>query len=126
MTNMANASAYDGNSNPLFLATATNTILSTAQLTLQAPKSHQILLIGQFSVDGSSLVNGIVVGDIQVNGNTYLSTQVNNLNGNVGTVLVVSGIITLQRHPFTFDLRAYTNATGLVVHHRALSVVDLG
>ena len=118
--------AYDGNSNLLFLATALNTIVATAKLTLTGAKSHQILLIGQFSIDGSSLVNGIVVGTIMVDGNPFLDVQVNNLNGNVGTIVVVSGIVTLPRHPHTFDLVAYTNATGLTVHHRALSVVDLG
>jgi hypothetical protein len=84
-----------------------------------------VLLIGEFSAEGNGA--GIyIVGDIQVNGNTFLNTQVNNLSGTFGTIITVTGIVDAAPGVHTFDLRCYTNASSLSVHHRALSVVDLG
>jgi hypothetical protein len=41
-------------------------------------------------------------------------------DGNIGAIVTVP----TGRH--SFDLLAYTNASGLTIHNRALSVVDLG
>jgi hypothetical protein len=119
-------SGYDGNSNPLFLATALNTTVATVRLALTGGKTHQVLIIGEFSADGSNLTNGIIVGTVQVDGNSFLDTQVNNQNGNIGTIVTVTGIVTVPTGRHSFDLLAYTNASGLAIHHRALSVIDLG
>lgn len=120
---MAKAS-FDSNSNPIFVGPVTNVIVATVKLALSGTRKHKVLVIGEFSAEGS-LANGYIVGDIQIDGNTFLDTQVNNLNGTVGTIVTVTGIVTVSAGKHTFELRAYTNASSLSVHHRALSVVDL-
>lgn len=81
--------------------------------------------MGEFSAEGDGA--GIyIVGDIQVNGNIFLNTQVNNLNGTFETIVTVTGLVEAGPGDHIFDLRCYTTANGLSVHHRALSVVDLG
>lgn len=120
---MAKAS-FDSNSNPIFVGPSTNVIVATAKLAISGTRKHKVLVIGEFSAEGS-FANGFIAGDVQVDGNTFLNTQVNNLNGTIGTIVTVSGIVTVSPANHTFDLRAYTNASSLSVHHRALSVVDL-
>ncbi len=121
---MANT-AFDSNSNPIFVAAATNTIVATAKLAIPGRTARKVLLIGEFSFDGT-FANGYVVGDIQVDGNTFLNTQVNNLAGTAGAIVTVTGIVTVPAgKKRVFDLRAYTNTSNVAVHHRALSVVDL-
>jgi hypothetical protein len=117
--------AFDSNSNPIFVAASTNTIVATAKLAVSGRIARKVLLIGEFSFEGT-FVNGYVVGDIQVDGNTFLNTQINNVSGTTGAIVTVTGIVTVRPgKKRTFDLRAYTNTNNVSVHHRALSVVDL-
>jgi len=120
---MAKAS-FDSNSNPIFVGPSTNVIVATAKLAISGTRTHKVLVIGEFSTEGS-LANGYIVGDVQSEGNTLLNTQVNNLNGTIGTIVTVTGIVTVSPGNHAFDLRAYTNATSRSVHHPALSAVDL-
>jgi hypothetical protein len=122
---MANATT-DSNSNPIGVPANTNTTVSSISLKIPGAKAHKVLLIGEFSAESALCANDFVVGDIQIDGNTFTNTQVNNLNGAVGAIVVVSGVATVKPGLHKFDLRAFTRATGLSAHHRALSGIDLG
>lgn len=117
--------ASDRNTNPIGVATTTNVIVAEASLHIRSAHQHKVLLIGEFSADGEG-TRVYVVGDIQIDGNTFLNTQVNNLHDTFGTIVSVAGIVDVPSGPHKFHLRCYSNAANLVVHHRALSLVDLG
>jgi hypothetical protein len=67
--------AFDSNSNPIFVAASANTIVATAKLAVSGRTARKVLLIGEFSFEGT-FVNGYVVGDIQVDGNTSITSRV--------------------------------------------------
>jgi hypothetical protein len=122
---MANATT-DSNSNPIGIPPNTNTTVSSISLKIPGAKPHKVLLIGEFSAECGSCSNDFVVGDITGDGNLLMNTQVNNLNGAIGTIVVVSGVVSAKPGTHKFDLRSFTRATGLAAHHRALSGIDLG
>ncbi len=122
---MASKGTTDSNSNPIGVQPSTNTIVSSVSMNFPGRKAHEVFVIGEFSAECPQCANDFVVGDVQLDGNTFLNTQVNNLNGAIGTVVVVSGVLTVPAGTHKFDLRAYTRATNFSVHHRSLSVIDL-
>ena len=64
---------------------------------------------------------------ILLDGNLMMDTQVNNLQGNTGTLLSLSGVLTVKAGKHQFDLQAYaTNVTFVSAHHRSLTAIDLG
>jgi hypothetical protein len=69
-----------------------------------------------------------VVASIFVNGSLVMDTQVNNLQGNTGTLLSLSGVVTVAHAgQHTFDLQAYIfNMPSAGIHHRSITVVELG
>jgi hypothetical protein len=115
----------DSNSNPIFVPPSTNTIVSTLNITLPRKKSLDVFVIGEFSAECPAAAGDFVVGDIQVDGNTMMNTQINNLNGPVGTIVVVSGVLSVRGGPRRFDLRAFTRAANFSAHHRSLTVLVL-
>ena len=89
-------------------------------------RSNQVLLIGQFSVDTENAAGGGVVATILVNGSRATNTQVNNLQGNTGTLLSLSGVVTVGPGKGTFDLQASVfNMPSASVHHRTITAVSL-
>jgi hypothetical protein len=120
---MSNTS-YDANSNPIFVLSRTQTIVATAKLKISGTTGHKVLLIGQFSAEGN-FNNGFIEGDIKADGNLILNTLINNLIGNSGTIVIVTGIVNVKPGNHVFDLAAFTSANNISVHHRALSVIDL-
>ncbi len=121
---MSNATT-DSNSNIMGIPASTNTTVSSVNLNIPGTSPHKVLLIGEFAAFCRTCKNASVVGDIQVDGNTFYATEVNNLNGPASTLIVVSGIANVAPGTHKFDLRAFTNATDLSAKHRALSVIDL-
>ena len=91
---MSNA-ATDSNINPIGLPERSNVTVSSVSLNFFGTRSNQVLLIGQFSVDTENAAGGGVVATILVNGSTATNTQVNNLQGNTGTLLSLSKVITV-------------------------------
>ena len=122
---MASKGTTDSNSNPIGVPPSTNTIVSSVNFKFAGRKPHEVFVIGEFSAECPQCAGDFVVGDIQVDGNTMMNTQVNNLNGAVGQIVVVSGVLTLRAGKHRFDLRAYTRAANFSVHHRSLTVIDL-
>ena len=56
-----------------------------------------------------------------------MDTQINNLQGNTGTLLSLSGVLTLKAGKHQFDLQAFaSNMTFMSARHRSLTVIDLG
>src|SRR6516164_8637157 len=122
---MSTIGATDSNTNPIGVLPLTNTIVSSLNFDLPENATHNVFVIGEFVADCPLCTSSFVVGDIQVDGNTFLDTQVNNLNGAIDETVVVSGVLTLQPGTHNFALRAFTDVANLSAHHRALSVVDL-
>jgi hypothetical protein len=122
---MASKGITDSNSNPIGVPPSTNTIVSTVSMKFTGRGPHEVFVIGEFSAECPQCAGDSVVGDIQVDGNTMMNTQVNNLNGAIGTIVVVSGMLTVRPGTHQFDLRAYTRAANFSVHHRSLTVIDL-
>jgi hypothetical protein len=120
--------ATDSNTNFIGAAERTNLTVSSVQLNFPHGSSHQALLIGQFSVDTESANGGGVAASICVNGSLVMDTQVNNLQGNTGTLLSLSGVVTVAHGgQHTFDLQAYIfNMPSAGIHHRSITVVELG
>jgi len=122
---MSNA-ATDSNSNAIGATERSNLTVSSVQLNFLHRRSNQALLIGQFSVDTESATGGGVVAGILVNGNLMMDTQINNLQGNTGTLLSLSGIVAVGQGQHTFDLQAYIyNMPSASIHHRSITVVRL-
>ena len=122
---MSNA-ATDSNINPIGLPERSNVTVSSVSLNFFGTRSNQVLLIGQFSVDTENAAGGGVVATILVNGSTATNTQVNNLQGNTGTLLSLSGVVTVGPGKGTFDLQASVfNMPSASVHHRTITAVSL-
>ena len=122
---MSNA-ATDSNINPIGLPERSNVTVSSVSLNFFGTRSNQVLLIGQFSVDTENAAGGGVVATILVNGRTATNTQVNNLQGNTGTLLSLSGVVTVGPGKGTFDLQASVfNMPSASVHHRTITAVSL-
>jgi hypothetical protein len=122
---MSNA-ATDSNINPIGLPERSNVTVSSVSLNFFGTQSNQVLLIGQFSVDTENAAGGGVVATILVNGRTATNTQVNNLQGNTGTLLSLSGVVTVGPGKGTFDLQASVfNMPSASVHHRTITAVSL-
>ena len=122
---MSNA-ATDSNINPIGLPERSNVTVSSVSLNFFGTQSNQVLLIGQFSVDTENAAGGGVVATILVNGSTATNTQVNNLQGNTGTLLSLSGVVTVGPGKGTFDLQASVfNMPSASVHHRTITAVSL-
>jgi hypothetical protein len=101
------------------------TIVSSLNFDLPETVTHKVFVIGEFVADCSLRASNFVVGDIQVDGKTFLNTRVNNLNGAIGETVVVSGVLTVPPGTHNFALRAFTDAANLFARHPTLSVVDL-
>jgi hypothetical protein len=126
MTDMSNA-ATDSNSNPIGVTRGAAVTVSSVTLDFPGTGSHQVLLIGHFSVDTAGAVGGEVVANLVVNGSLVLNTEVNNLQGNTGTQLSISGVFTVGPGKREFDLQAaVTNMPSASVHHRSITAVGLG
>jgi hypothetical protein len=55
-----------------------------------------------------------------------MDTQVNNLQGQTGAILSLSGVLTVKPGKHRFDLQAYaTNVNSVAAHHRSLTAIDL-
>ena len=122
---MSNA-ATDSNINPIGLPERSNVTVSSVSLNFFGTQSNQVLLIGQFSVDTENAAGGGVVATILVNGSKATNTQVNNLQGNTGTLLSLSGVVTVGPGKGTFDLQASVfNMPSASVHHRTITAVSL-
>jgi hypothetical protein len=122
---MSNA-ATDSNINPIGLPERSNVTVSSVSLNFFGTRSNQVLLIGQFSVDTENAAGGGVVATILVNGRMATNTQVNNLQGNTGTLLSLSGVVTIGPGKGTFDLQASVfNMPSASVHHRTITAVSL-
>ncbi len=90
-------------------------------------KAHKVFLIGHFSADTVAAIGGIAVAGILVDGNLMMDTQVNNLQGDTGSLLSLSGVVTLKAGDHSFDLQAFaTNMNSMTAHHRSISAIDLG
>src|ERR1700730_4659948 len=112
--------------NPIGIPPNGNVTVSTVTLEITGNFAHQILVAGQFSADCVGAVGGIVVASILVDGNLHLNAQVNDLNGNTGTLLSLSGIVSLTGGKHQLDLTAFAeNLQFLSAHHCSLSAVDL-
>jgi hypothetical protein len=122
----ANA-ATDSNSNPIGVQPNTNVVVASLVLAFAAPAAHKAFVIGHFSADPAGATGGIMVAGILMNGNLMMDTQVNNLQGNTGTLLSLSGVIPVTPGKHRFELQAFdANMTSASVHHRSLTVIDLG
>ena len=122
---MSNA-ATDSNINPIGLPERSNVTVSSVSLNFFGTRSNQVLLIGQFSVDTENAAGGGVVATILVNGSKATNTQVNNLQGNTGRLLSLSGVVTVGPGKGTFDLQASVfNMPSASVHHRTITAVSL-
>ena len=122
----ANA-ATDSNTNPAGVTPNNNVTVSSVSLRIPGRKSHKVFLIGHFSADTTAANGGIVVASILVDGNLMMNTEVNNLQGNTGTLLSLSGVLTVKGGKHQFDLQAFaTNVTFVSAHHRSLTAIDLG
>ena len=117
----------DSNTNAIGVTPNTNVTVSSAKLSLPGTAKHQVFLIGHYSADTTGAAGGIAVASILVDGNVMLDTQINNLQGNTGTLLSLSGVLTLKAGKHQFDLQAFaSNMTFMSAHHRSLTVIDLG
>ena len=122
---MSNA-ATDSNSNPIGVTEHSNVTVSSVSLNFFGTRPNQVLLIGQFSVDTENAARGGVVATVLVNGSTATNTQVNNLQGNTGILLSLSGVVTVGPGKGTFDLQASVfNMPSASVHHRTITAVSL-
>ena len=122
----ANA-ATDSNSNPVFVGPNAPTIVASLTMVLRGTPSHTVFVIGQFSADTVTAAGGSAEASILVDGNLMMDALVNNLKGDAGTLVSVSGVLTLPIKRHKFELQAYvTNMTSAAVHHRSLTVIDLG
>ena len=122
----ANA-ATDSNSNPIGVNANANVIVSSLSLTIPRGRAHTVFLIGHFSADTIAANGGEAVAGILVDGNLMMDTEVNNLQGDTGTLLSLSGLLNLKAVRHQFELQAFvTNMTSAAVHHRSLTVIDLG
>lgn len=122
---MSNA-ATDSNTNPIGVSPNTNVIVSSVTLSFPGRSSHKVFLIGHFSADTTGATGGIVVSGILVDGNLMMDTQVNNLQGQTGAILSLSGVLAVKPGKHRFDLQAYaTNVTFVGAHHRSLTAIDL-
>ena len=116
----------DININPIEVPPKGNVTVSRVTLEITGNFAHQILVAGQFSADTVGAIGGIVVASILVDGNLHLNTQVNDLNGNTGALLSLSGIVSLTGGKHQLELSAFAeNLQFLNAHHRLLSAVDL-
>jgi hypothetical protein len=119
--------ATDSNTNPAGVTPNTNVPIASLSLRLPGQKSHNVFLIGHFSADTTAANGGIVSAGILVDGNLMMDTQVNNLQGDTGTLLSLSGVLTVRGGTHQFELQAYaTNVTYVSAHHRSLTAIDLG
>jgi hypothetical protein len=123
---MSNA-ATDSNSNPIGVIERSSVTVSSVTLNFPGTGSNQVLLISHFSVDTENAAGGGVAATIRVNGSPATNTQVNNLQGNTGTLLSLSGVVTVGPGERTFDLQAFVfNMPSASVHHRSITAVSLG
>ena len=98
--------ATDSNSNRIGVPPTTNVTVSTVSLDIVGNSSHEVFVTGQFSADGSGAAGGIVVASILVDSNLSLNTQINNLEGDAGTILSLSGVVQLTPGKHQVDLSA--------------------
>jgi hypothetical protein len=123
---MSNA-ATDANSNPIGVTNRTTVTVCSVSLDFPGTDSRQVLLIGHFSADTTSAVGGEVVANLVVNGAVVQNAQVNNLQGDTGTQLSISGVFTVGPGKRTFDLQAFVaNMPSAGIHHRSITAVSLG
>lgn len=117
----------DSNSNPIGVSANTPVVVASVLLVLKGTATHTVFVIGEFSADPSAAAGGTVAASVLVDNNDMMDTEVNNLQGGVGTLVTVSGVLTLPLGKHRFDLQAYVTAmTSASVHHRSLTVIDLG
>lgn len=122
----ANA-ATDSNSNPIGVNANTNVVVSSLTFTIPRGAAHKVFLIGHFSADTITANGGEAVAGILVDGNLMMDTLVNDLQGNTGTLLSLSGVLTLKAGRHKFELQAFmANMNSASVHHRSLTAIDLG
>lgn len=119
--------ATDSNSNPIGVNPNTNVTVSSLKLKVPGRLQHKVFLIGHFSADTTVANGAIVVAGILIDGNLMMDTEVNNLQGDTGALLSLSGVLTLKAGLHKFELQAYaTNVTYVSAHHRSLTAIDLG
>jgi intracellular septation protein A len=122
----ANA-ATDSNSNFISVLQNTPVIVASLTLALKGAASHTVFVIGEFSADTVGATGGAVVASVLVDGNLMMDAQVNNQQGNAGPLVSVSGVLTLPVNKHKFELQAFVTGMGSAsVHHRSLTVIDLG
>lgn len=122
---MSNAST-DSNSNAIGVPPSTNVKVSTVTLDISGDSSHGVFVTGQFSADCTGGSGGIIVASILVDTKLSMNTQVNNLAGSTGTMLSLSGIVSLTPGKHQLELNAFAeNLQFVSAHHRSLSAVDL-
>ncbi len=116
----------DSNVNPIGVPPTTSVRVSSIMLNIPGKSSHNVLVISQFSGDYSGGTGGIVVAEIRLDGNLMINSQVNSLEGDAGTLVSLSGVLSLTPGTHQLDLNAFaTNLQFLSAHHRSLSAVDL-
>lgn len=114
-------------SNPIAVRPRNKVTVSTVTLDIAGNSSHEVFVTGQFSADCAGASGGIVAAGILVDTNLRLNTQVDHLEGQTGTILSLSGVISLNPGNHRLELSASAeNLQSLSVHHRSLSAVDLG
>src|SRR5215468_7240499 len=118
--------AVDINVNPIGVSPAESVTVSSTNLEILGELPHEVLLTGQFSVDCNAGVGGIVVASILVDGSLTFDTQVNNLHDDTGTLLCLSGVLSLTPGAHRLEMTAFiTNLASVTAHHRSLCAIDL-
>ena len=111
---------------PIGVSPNTNIIVSSLNVSFRGRSSLKVFLIGHFSADTTGATGGIIVAGILVDGNLMMDTQVNSLQGQTGTLLSLSGVLTVKPGRHRFDLQAFAaNVTFVGAHHRSLTAIDL-
>lgn len=113
------------NSNPTGVPPSTDTQVASFTMNFGGTKPHDVFLIGQFTADWFNANGDSIVCSVKVDGNLQLDPQVNNLNGTGSTVVVASGIVSVQPGGRVFSLSAFSRAANLTVHHVSLTAIKL-
>ena len=123
---MAANAVTDTNSNPISIPINGRLTVSSVSLTIAGKTSHKVFLIGHFSANFTGAKDGAVVAEVSEDGNTMMSTELDYQTGVVGTLVSLSGILTVKPGKHVFELKAYAEkATSVAAHHRSLTAIDL-
>jgi|ERR1700730_1740 len=115
------------NTNAIGILPGPNVTVGTVTLDFPDTGSHQVLVIGHFSVDTEGAGGGIITAAIFANRQLITNTQINNLEGNTGALVSISSVVTVGPGPNSFDLQAgLSNMTSAAVHHRSVTAVGIG